>query len=469
MLAGGIACGRTTKEAALSMAQDLYVGGQPLSAEGFFQLLTDEIFRDGEPEPEGKQLLAASMNFLELEQARANAIIAISREKYELGTLGAPLPFDGTRIFDRVIRMAWSDGQLDAREVEMVDALQHALQIGEDTRAALEKRARDSGQRKTTRLPALSARATAKMSVATDRSTGKTPVAPDRSTRTTPVLGRTSGKTPAIGDPGAPGARPNPRVTGSNRAPLAGRPTGTTPMFTAPKGPSNVHCKVRASAFPPSYIMDLLCAVGGSCWMVALTPLQRSISGGVSTNSQVNTIVALGTLLLAFIPSILLYKALYRLYGVVRHGSGPAFNAASTGLKVPGALVGKRGEVSIAATSIASVTLTRHRWKPGGNQGSGGGAYQAGLSHASLLKGGPKVDENGWCTQQVLRITGNGFDALELKDGDLDTNLTNVSNALASNPAIRVAIDQADVPPYQQKMPGPYLLVILLCAWLFWH
>lgn len=105
------------------MASDIYQEGAPLTAEGLFQLVTDEVLRDGRVEPVEKNAVLALATRLKLDRHRALAIFELSRKKLESRTLGQARPMDRIAVCGAVLSYIFSDHRYDQDEEELFSDL----------------------------------------------------------------------------------------------------------------------------------------------------------------------------------------------------------------------------------------------------------------------------------------------------------------------------------------------------------
>jgi hypothetical protein len=105
------------------MAQDIFREGEPLTAEGLFQMVTDEVLRDGKVEPSERNTVLALATRLKLDSIKALAIFDLSKKKLRDGTLGDARPMDRTALYGAVLRYIFSDRRYDQDEEELFSDL----------------------------------------------------------------------------------------------------------------------------------------------------------------------------------------------------------------------------------------------------------------------------------------------------------------------------------------------------------
>ena len=118
-------------------AGDLFGKGIPLTREGLFQLLTDEVYKDGVVENWEQEALVKVSHFLKLPKDEAQAIAARSKTKYEQGELGATRPLDPIVLYKKVIYFIMSDLEIDDLEIQMIEGLRNVLGISDHSHRAV--------------------------------------------------------------------------------------------------------------------------------------------------------------------------------------------------------------------------------------------------------------------------------------------------------------------------------------------
>lgn len=108
---------------------DRYREGDALDKHGLFQLVTDEVFRDGLLEDHEKQLLKVLATFLRLGSEEAREISRVSKQKFREGQLGESGRLDPGRLYQRVLAFVVSDGEIDELEEQMLRGLRQLLGI----------------------------------------------------------------------------------------------------------------------------------------------------------------------------------------------------------------------------------------------------------------------------------------------------------------------------------------------------
>lgn len=118
----------------------LYRVGQPLTREGLFELVCDEVFKDGVVEAWENRLLQTVMHFLQLEPAVALAIAGHSRQRFDMGLLGGAGPLEPLRLYERLLAFVLSDEKIDAAEAAMLEGMRQVLKIPESTHQVLQEK-----------------------------------------------------------------------------------------------------------------------------------------------------------------------------------------------------------------------------------------------------------------------------------------------------------------------------------------
>ena len=111
------------------MDRDAYAVGKPLSRRGLFQLITDEVFKDGRVEAWENSVLNKLSRFLCLDQGWAKKIAKRSAKKFKDGELGSKRPMHASRLYERTLFFVWSDGVLDGAEQKMLHGLRMFFNI----------------------------------------------------------------------------------------------------------------------------------------------------------------------------------------------------------------------------------------------------------------------------------------------------------------------------------------------------
>jgi len=125
------------------MAGDIYKKGEPLTRQGLFQLVTDEVFRDGVVDDDELDVVKKLSEFLGLEREVAMEIVAYSRQKFSTGLLKEKRALDPAPLYEEVLRYIVSDGELDPLEEKMLNGLRELFDIEDATHLEMMKRAQD--------------------------------------------------------------------------------------------------------------------------------------------------------------------------------------------------------------------------------------------------------------------------------------------------------------------------------------
>ena len=118
-------------------AGDLFGKGIPLTREGLFQLLTDEVYKDGVVERWEHEALVKTARFLKLPKEEAQAIAGRSKTKYDRGELGDTRPLDPIALYKKVIYFIMSDLEIDDLEMQMIEGLRKVLEISDHSHRAV--------------------------------------------------------------------------------------------------------------------------------------------------------------------------------------------------------------------------------------------------------------------------------------------------------------------------------------------
>lgn len=114
-----------------------YKSGEALSREGLFELLCDEVFRDGVVEAWENRLLQTVMHLLGLEPAVAISIAGHSRRRFDLGLLTGAGPVEPMRLYERLLVFVLSDGRIDQTEAAMLEGMRQVLKIADSVHQVL--------------------------------------------------------------------------------------------------------------------------------------------------------------------------------------------------------------------------------------------------------------------------------------------------------------------------------------------
>jgi hypothetical protein len=129
-----------------SIVPDRYRPGRALDARGLFQLLCEELFRDGAPlSAEHDRLLLGVARKLDLPAGTTVRIARRAWARQRLGELGPPAPPDLRRFYERALYYVWADGEEDPVEAEMVRLLRRLLRVDDLEHHAYVSRVRRPG------------------------------------------------------------------------------------------------------------------------------------------------------------------------------------------------------------------------------------------------------------------------------------------------------------------------------------
>ena len=125
------------------MKQEHYEIGKPLSRKGLFQLLTDEVFKDGKVEKWENSILNKLAKFLSIKGEWARTIAGRSAEKYKKGELGSKRPLNAMQLYERALFFVWSDGVVDEAERKMLQGLRMFFNISSKAHDEMLERIKD--------------------------------------------------------------------------------------------------------------------------------------------------------------------------------------------------------------------------------------------------------------------------------------------------------------------------------------
>ncbi|NLI76525.1 MAG: tetratricopeptide repeat protein [Candidatus Riflebacteria bacterium] len=111
----------------------------PLTREGLFRLIADEVCRDGILEPFEKDILEVMAPFLRLEREEARNIVLAARDRFQAGVLGTPRPLDPRALYAKALEFARADGRIDRLEDQMLTGLRKLFQLSDEDHAAIQK------------------------------------------------------------------------------------------------------------------------------------------------------------------------------------------------------------------------------------------------------------------------------------------------------------------------------------------
>lgn len=131
---------------------DAYGFGTFLTAEGLFQLTTDEAFRDGKIDDEENRLLQIIGRFLKISSDTARRLARRSRDKFKNGEFNSRRGFDGRSLYRRVLGYYLASSLREQIVTEALELLKKLFKIDEDSHKAIHeevlKRIRDARQSK---------------------------------------------------------------------------------------------------------------------------------------------------------------------------------------------------------------------------------------------------------------------------------------------------------------------------------
>jgi serine/threonine protein kinase len=115
---------------------------QKLTRVGLFQLVTDEVFKDGVVEDWENRTLVALTEFLELGTEQARGVAWKSLEKFQLGKLGSKRALDPRILYSKALYFAYVDGSLSQEEAWMLEGLRKLFGLTDKDHVLLLERVR---------------------------------------------------------------------------------------------------------------------------------------------------------------------------------------------------------------------------------------------------------------------------------------------------------------------------------------
>lgn len=193
----------------------------PLTREGLFRLIADEVCRDGILEPFEKDILEVMAPFLRLDREQARNIVLAARDRFQAGVLGTPRPLDPRALYAKALEFARADGRIDRLEDQMLAGLRKLFQLSDEDHAAIQK----------TLPPPPVAEAPAPAAP-----TGAAPGGPKAPPAAETATPRPPARPPAPNRPTAPAPATSSPCRGEAER---GAPPDPTPSPTPPAGPSS--------------------------------------------------------------------------------------------------------------------------------------------------------------------------------------------------------------------------------------
>ena len=124
------------------MSKEFYEDGKPLSREGLFQLITDEVLKDGVVENWEDSMLRTWCRLLRVAPETAKQIFHRSKEKYKSGELGRERPFHVATLYERTLYFIVSDKRFDDAEKQMLKMLRRLFNVDDEKHKELYERVR---------------------------------------------------------------------------------------------------------------------------------------------------------------------------------------------------------------------------------------------------------------------------------------------------------------------------------------
>lgn len=127
------------------MSSDFYQAGRPLSRVGLFQLITDEVFKDGLVEDWENSALNKLGRFLKVDAETARVVARRSASRFRKGELGSHRPMNVVALYERALYFVWSDGRVDPGEKVMLAGLRTYFNLSDEKHEELLARVRAPG------------------------------------------------------------------------------------------------------------------------------------------------------------------------------------------------------------------------------------------------------------------------------------------------------------------------------------
>ncbi len=132
------------------MTRDRYQAGDRLGPKGLFQLVAEEVYKDGKVEPFEQRILADLARYLKIPSDSSRRIAVRALERFKAKELGTPRRLAPLLLYERVVFFAWSDGAEDPLEAKMLGALRRMFRISEHTHEQLVEKVTSPGYREAT-------------------------------------------------------------------------------------------------------------------------------------------------------------------------------------------------------------------------------------------------------------------------------------------------------------------------------
>lgn len=110
---------------------------EALTPQNLFEMVSDEVFRDGVVDETENKLLNILASFLKIETPAAREILAGSKTRFQTGELGDKAPLDPHGLYCRTVSRVFDDGRLDDAEDTMLRGLRKLFRISDSAHARL--------------------------------------------------------------------------------------------------------------------------------------------------------------------------------------------------------------------------------------------------------------------------------------------------------------------------------------------
>mgnify|MGYP001546550755 FL=1 len=105
--------------------------GKPLTTDGLFQLVCDEVFLDGVVEEFENKILQVLARFLGIMPERALEMAAEAKKRFEAGQFKEKRPLAPNAVYEKALYFICSDGEIDDDERRMLDGLRKLFKISD--------------------------------------------------------------------------------------------------------------------------------------------------------------------------------------------------------------------------------------------------------------------------------------------------------------------------------------------------
>jgi hypothetical protein len=106
--------------------------GKPLSKEGLFQLICDEVYKDGVVEVWEEKIVRTMAAVLKLSPSTSQKAVKSSIARYMTDSLGKSRPLSPVSLYTKVLYWSLCDNNLDPLEEQMVLSLRKLFSINDE-------------------------------------------------------------------------------------------------------------------------------------------------------------------------------------------------------------------------------------------------------------------------------------------------------------------------------------------------